>query len=152
MDLGIWAVVVALAASGPWLVVHAPLPMPIGAMTALSIVGTVFGLTVFTFFAMRRITAAAVSMGVGTLVFISILYMWYLPNAQFLRLSERVANDLKKNHVTQPNQVIMLEYMEPSLAFAQGGTIREAGFKFGRWLDLDFYQLILRAPDASAGG
>jgi phosphinothricin acetyltransferase len=29
--------------------------------------------------------------------------------------------------------------------FTHCGTIREAGFKFGRWLDLDFYQLILRA-------
>ena len=122
---GIWAVVVALAASGPWIVSYAPLP--IGAMTALSIFGVIFGLTVFAFFAMRRVAAAAVAMGLGTLGFISILYLWYLPNAQFLRLSERVADDLKKNRVTRPNQVIMLEYMEPSLAFAQGGTIREAG-------------------------
>ncbi len=34
-----------------------------------------------------------------------------------------------------------------ALGFTHCGTIREAGFKFGRWLDLDFYQLILRAPE-----
>jgi len=33
-----------------------------------------------------------------------------------------------------------------SLGFAHVGTIREAGFKFDRWLDLEFWQRIL--PDA----
>jgi L-amino acid N-acyltransferase len=31
--------------------------------------------------------------------------------------------------------------------FVHCGTIREAGYKFGRWLDLAFYQLILKTPD-----
>lgn len=30
--------------------------------------------------------------------------------------------------------------------FTHAGTIRQAGFKFGRWLDLAFYQLILETP------
>ncbi len=30
--------------------------------------------------------------------------------------------------------------------FIHTGTIREAGFKFGRWLDLEFHQLILATP------
>jgi hypothetical protein len=101
--------------------------MPIGAMTALSIFGVVFAFSVFVAFNARRIAAAAAIMGLGTFVLIGIMYLWYLPNAQFLRLSDRVAAVLIQNHVTQPNQVIMMEYMEPSLAFAQGGTIREAG-------------------------
>ena len=29
--------------------------------------------------------------------------------------------------------------------FTRGGTLREAGFKFGRWLDVEFWQLILPA-------
>ena len=32
------------------------------------------------------------------------------------------------------------------LGFAYAGTIREAGFKFGRWLDLAFYQRLLPTP------
>lgn len=32
------------------------------------------------------------------------------------------------------------------LGFSYAGTIREAGFKFGRWLDLAFYQLRLDTP------
>jgi phosphinothricin acetyltransferase len=30
--------------------------------------------------------------------------------------------------------------------FQHAGTIRQVGFKFGRWLDLDLYQLILATP------
>jgi phosphinothricin acetyltransferase len=30
--------------------------------------------------------------------------------------------------------------------FQHAGTIRECGFKFGRWLDLAFYELILPSP------
>jgi phosphinothricin acetyltransferase len=30
--------------------------------------------------------------------------------------------------------------------FTHAGTIAQAGFKFGRWLDLAFYQLILKTP------
>jgi 4-amino-4-deoxy-L-arabinose transferase-like glycosyltransferase len=124
---GIWAVLVALVASGPWVLIHAPFAMPIAAMTALSIFGAIFGATVFTAFLRHRVALAAVAMGLGTLGFITILYSWYLPEAKYLQLSQRVADVLKQNHVTGPDQVIMLEYMEPSLAFAQGGTIREAG-------------------------
>ncbi len=32
------------------------------------------------------------------------------------------------------------------LGFSHSGTIQQAGFKFGRWLDLAFYQLILSTP------
>jgi len=36
--------------------------------------------------------------------------------------------------------------------FQRAGTIRQVGFKFGRWLDLDFYQLILETPAQPADG
>jgi phosphinothricin acetyltransferase len=32
------------------------------------------------------------------------------------------------------------------LGFLHAGTIKQAGFKFGRWLDLGLYQLILETP------
>jgi phosphinothricin acetyltransferase len=32
------------------------------------------------------------------------------------------------------------------LGFTHSGTIQQAGFKFGRWLDLAFYQLTLETP------
>jgi L-amino acid N-acyltransferase YncA len=32
------------------------------------------------------------------------------------------------------------------LGFTHSGTVREAGFKFGRWLDVEYWQLILATP------
>ena len=37
------------------------------------------------------------------------------------------------------------------LGFEFCGRVKHAGFKFGRWLDLDFYQLILDTPRATRG-
>lgn len=42
--------------------------------------------------------------------------------------------------------------LHESLGFHHCGTVKQAGFKFGRWLDLAFYQLILRTPAAPVGG
>ncbi|MBB4127380.1 phosphinothricin acetyltransferase [Xanthomonas translucens] len=36
--------------------------------------------------------------------------------------------------------------LHEQLGFVHAGTVREAGFKFGRWLDLAFYQRILATP------
>jgi len=36
--------------------------------------------------------------------------------------------------------------LHEQLGFVHAGTIRQAGFKFGRWLDLAFYQLTLQTP------
>ncbi len=38
------------------------------------------------------------------------------------------------------------------LGFVHSGTIRQAGFKFGRWLDAAFYQLILSTPSNPVDG
>jgi L-amino acid N-acyltransferase len=42
--------------------------------------------------------------------------------------------------------------LHESLGFTACGIVRHAGFKFGRWLDLAFYQLILRTPAAPIDG
>jgi phosphinothricin acetyltransferase len=36
--------------------------------------------------------------------------------------------------------------LHESLGFTHAGTIREAGYKFGQWLDVSFYQLTLSTP------
>ena len=38
------------------------------------------------------------------------------------------------------------------LGFTHCGTVQQAGFKFGRWLDLAFYQKILATPAAPVDG
>ena len=42
--------------------------------------------------------------------------------------------------------------LHESLGFTHCGTVRQSGFKFGRWLDLAFYQLILRTPATPVDG
>lgn len=36
--------------------------------------------------------------------------------------------------------------LHEKLGFAHAGTVRQAGFKFGRWLDVGFWQLVLETP------
>ena len=36
--------------------------------------------------------------------------------------------------------------LHKKLGFTHAGTIKQAGFKFNRWLDLAFYQLLLKTP------
>jgi phosphinothricin acetyltransferase len=42
--------------------------------------------------------------------------------------------------------------LHEKLGFTYSGTIAQAGFKFGRWLDLAFYQLILKTPSHPVDG
>jgi phosphinothricin acetyltransferase len=42
--------------------------------------------------------------------------------------------------------------LHEKLGFTHAGTIRQAGFKFGRWLDLVFYQLTLETPESPVDG
>jgi phosphinothricin acetyltransferase len=42
--------------------------------------------------------------------------------------------------------------LHQSLGFTPCGIVKHAGFKFGRWLDLAFYQLILRTPATPVDG
>lgn len=42
--------------------------------------------------------------------------------------------------------------LHEKLGFTHAGTLRHAGFKFGRWLDLAFYQLLLDTPRRPVDG
>lgn len=42
--------------------------------------------------------------------------------------------------------------LHEKLGFTRAGTIRQAGFKFGNWLDLVFYQLMLDTPAQPVDG
>lgn len=43
-------------------------------------------------------------------------------------------------------------YLHEKLGFTHSGTIKQAGFKFGQWLDLGFYQMILPTPKEPKDG
>lgn len=63
---------------------------------------------------------------------------------EIIKVAER--NDLHVliGAIDQSNKASIA--LHESLGFTHSGTIRHAGFKFGRWLDFCFYQLILPTP------
>ena len=42
--------------------------------------------------------------------------------------------------------------LHETLGFEKCASIKQAGFKFGRWLDLELYQLILPTPESPVDG
>lgn len=42
--------------------------------------------------------------------------------------------------------------LHEKLGFVHTGTLPQVGFKFGRWLDLAFYQILLRTPEQPVDG
>jgi 4-amino-4-deoxy-L-arabinose transferase-like glycosyltransferase len=63
--------------------------------------------------------------GMAMLMAVTALYALVLPHVRQLRISPRVADILIDQNATHPGDAIMIDYKEPSLAFYQGGTIRE---------------------------
>ena len=47
---------------------------------------------------------------------------------------------------------IVSKRLHEQFGFTLAGTIKHAGYKFSRWLDLDFYQLILPTPEVPREG
>ncbi len=123
--VAIWAIIAAAVGAIPWLALGHFDSLPTTAMTILTIAGILYAASVFIFFARGRIAAAAAAMGAGMMAVIAIFYTLYLPRAQFLWLPERIASVLLENGATRRGDVINLDYREDSLAYYQGGTIRE---------------------------
>ncbi len=130
----VWAVVIAAVASAPWAVVGRYPTLPVGPMVVVSILGAAFAAGACALIWKDRLAPAAVWLGVGTLALVAAVEGLYLPRADFLRLSPRVAQVLIDHGVTRPTlgpdgvarpPCRMFGYMEPTLAWAQGGTIRE---------------------------
>ncbi len=139
---GCWAIAAIVISLVPWLLapgfrapgIHPPkfAPQPYGALWTFTIVGIIYAIVVFLLVRARRFARALAVMGIGMLIMILIASVLYLPNAQFLRTSIHIANVLQRLGATEPGSVIMMDYKEPSLAFYQGGTIREQKTTFLR--------------------
>jgi hypothetical protein len=125
----VWAAIIAILGCVP--LVHnvrfpaMRFPMP----ALLAIVGVAYGGFVFACFVRRRPGMGLIAMGGGMIAVMALIFGLYLPRAEFLRLSVDLGETLKRNgggaSDTRPGDVQMIAYKEPSLAFYQGGTIRE---------------------------
>ena len=108
-----------------WLLAYQFHSYPLAALIPLTLFGAFFAVAICHLFDRGRAVSALVSMGAGSMGLAVLLFAVYLPQSQPLRLPLRVADVLIEHGVTRPGQAVMFEYKEPSLAFYQGGTIRE---------------------------
>ncbi len=72
-----------------------------------------------------RIHRIAIGLGVAVFPVVAVVYGLVLPHVAALRISPNVASYLRTHGATAAGDVIMIDYKEPTLAFYQGGTIRE---------------------------
>jgi 4-amino-4-deoxy-L-arabinose transferase-like glycosyltransferase len=98
---------------------------PVWPAAALATAACVFAILMIATFRARFPREGLLAMGFGAAVIYLVLFGIYLPRADFLHLSKRTADILIQHGATGERQVEMLDYKEPSLAFYQGGTIRE---------------------------
>lgn len=120
-----WGIVLVVLGCMPALAGKWFTPQPWPAIVFVAIVTLVYVLSVSVCFFRNKIETGLAAMGLGALLLYAVLFRVYLPQCEFLQLSVRVAKVLADHQVTETGRVLMLDYKEPSLAFYQGGTIRE---------------------------
>jgi 4-amino-4-deoxy-L-arabinose transferase-like glycosyltransferase len=121
--LGGWAAAVALAGAAlPF--VTARRFGEYGVALAVTAAAAAYGAALLLLLRARRTASVVAVLGIGVALLWLIGWTVFFPQAQFLRLSVRVADVLKRQGATGPGDAVMLDYKEPSLAFYQGGTIR----------------------------
>jgi 4-amino-4-deoxy-L-arabinose transferase-like glycosyltransferase len=121
------ALIIVAGAVVPWWVLARAYKFdPKFELTTIAVAGIVFGLLIAGSFILGRPRVGLISMGLATMTLSALLYGLYFPIEQPLRISSRVAKVLIDHDVVHPHQVEMRGYLEPSLAFCQGGSIREA--------------------------
>jgi 4-amino-4-deoxy-L-arabinose transferase-like glycosyltransferase len=125
--VAIWAVIVALLGFAPWIALHwfSFDRAELFGLLILSILTAEFARNVYAATKAGKPLVAAGVMGVSMFILVIVLHIGFLPAATFLQVSRQTADILKANGATTPGDEIMIDYKEPSLAFYQGGTIRE---------------------------
>ncbi len=126
MALGVWCIAAIALACAPWLLVFPGKiePQPYAILCLLTLIGVGYAATVWLQFR-AHLCRAAIAMGLGFMLLMGVLLAGYLPSAEFLQLPLRAGRALQQAGATQSGQVQMVQYKEPSLAYYQGGTIRE---------------------------
>jgi 4-amino-4-deoxy-L-arabinose transferase-like glycosyltransferase len=121
----IWAGVIILIGLLPWLAALRFQSLPWVTMSLVSVGAIVWAILVVLLLQRKRGELGIAAVGIGMICLTALMYGLYLPRAQFLRLSILTASVLRQHNATAPGQSLMIDYKEPSLAFYEGGTIRE---------------------------
>ncbi|QOV88109.1 ArnT family glycosyltransferase [Humisphaera borealis] len=151
-----WGIVFGLLGLTPWLAATWFTPQPWIILAIVSIAAIAYAAYVVRTFLAGQTQRALVAMGLGGLLMYGLLFRVFLPSCDYLQLAPKTADVLIANKATEPGKVLMLDYKEPSLAFYQGGTIREhpSNILTGKLLDLtknvDWYVVTRDVWNASA--
>jgi 4-amino-4-deoxy-L-arabinose transferase-like glycosyltransferase len=133
----VWTIATIGLGAATWLALLPKLNLaalvPKPATAAITLVAIAYATTVLWLFKSRRLAGAAVAMGIGTIILFAILFEAYLPRADFMRTSDRIAAAAFTGRSLNPGDAIMIDYKEPSLAFALHGLIVEE--RISRYLD-----------------
>jgi 4-amino-4-deoxy-L-arabinose transferase-like glycosyltransferase len=121
----VWSAVVVLLGFAPFAAAWWFMPQPWGVLAGVAVLATGYAVVVARYAVLRKTQEALAAMGLGGLLLFAVIFRVYLPNCEYLKLSVRAAEVLRANGATARGQAVMLDYKEPSLAFYQGGTIRE---------------------------
>jgi 4-amino-4-deoxy-L-arabinose transferase-like glycosyltransferase len=121
-----WAIVIAALGIVPCFVAIWLTPQPWPAIVMLAVVAVGYAGAVVVLLLRGKHQEGFAAMGIGALLLYAVLFRIYLPSCDFLRLSQQAADVLVQHSARQRDAAIMLDYKEPSLAFYQGGTIRES--------------------------
>ncbi len=123
----VWAGIVSLIGLGAWggLVVAGQFDVvPMIVATVIAVVAIVMGVMTAIRFSEGRTFAAARVMGIGMIALVGLSYSLFLPRYQPLRISAQIAGIMRDNGGYAAHGY-MIDYKEPSLAFHQGGGLRE---------------------------
>ena len=121
----VWGVIFGVLGLAPWIAVKWFTPQPWTILAIVSTAAIVYAAYVVRTFRGGQTQRALVAMGLGGLLLYGLLFRAFLPACDYLRLAPKTAEVQVADEATAPGKVLMLDYKEPSLAFYQGGTIRE---------------------------
>jgi 4-amino-4-deoxy-L-arabinose transferase-like glycosyltransferase len=121
-----WAMIVAILFLIPWAPMVWFRPLPWIPMVLVTVGGFVYAAVAVALLSFRvKLQDGIAWLGLGALGLSVLITRGWLPECQYLQISQKVAAILQQHGATGRGDVLMLDYKEPSLGFYQGGTIRE---------------------------
>ncbi len=124
----IWAIMVTGLGCGAWAGLFVAKQYDLLSMFIASVIlliAAMMGLGTAMRFTRGRVFAAARAMGLGMMLLIAVAYTFYFSRYRPLRLSIEIATIMRQAGAPVGVMGYMIDYKEPSLAFHQGGGLRE---------------------------
>ncbi len=122
----VWGSIIILLGIAPWgFRFWFPANFPSIPTLTWTLTGLVVGVAVILCFRTRQPRVGLIALGLGHFAVVVVIFGVYLPKTNFLRTPILAGQQLRELGLTGKDSVQMLDYKEPSLAFYQGGTIRE---------------------------